>query len=330
MKVTSDHTSTSDAWAFSSTPKVLEPTSRKAKYKHPCEDVVDDRQLSFNIMSDPRVMRGSTVSVFNALSAARRGESGTSPVAHLRGAKHYRLERSAKPRTKDQLHAATKHEELQRELTRALIETDSLPSSHVRSCQTDPFHEQPPELPTTSCVVQADKGRSIATSMESEQPFRFDEVGPLVEVLAGKCLQQALLEVEQEEELYAINSAALSKYKEQQDELKRIGHIERARVEAIRQKQSHTLQARTALEHRITFEAKVASLQLMQSQLPSILNSSCSSFASKASLLPPEADEIYGSFLPNLFSLVGVEIHRRTQGCDALDAIVRDVVKECV
>lgn len=329
MKVTSD--TTSDAWAFSSTPKVLEPTARKARYKHLREDTIDDRQLSFNIMSDPRVMRGPTVSVANAFSTtARRDESSASAVAHLRGTKHCRLGKCAIPLVKGQLHAAAKHDELRKEVTRALIETENLPSSHGRSCQTDPFYEQPPELPTTSRAAQVDKARSIATSMEAEQPFHFDEVDPLVEVLAGKCLQQALLEVEQEDELYAINSAALSKYQEQENEVQRIGEVERVRIEAIKQKQSHTLQARTALEHRISFEAKVASLQLIQSQLPSILNACCSNFESKASLIPPEADDIYGSFLPNLFSGVGVEIQRRTQGCDVLDAIISDIIKDCV
>uniref|UniRef100_A0A8C9L715 Radial spoke head protein 3 homolog n=1 Tax=Pavo cristatus TaxID=9049 RepID=A0A8C9L715_PAVCR len=65
-------------------------------------------------------------------------------------------------------------------------------------CQTDAFLDRPP----TPFFVPAKTGRDVATQIEEGELFDFDiEVKPILEVLIGKTIEQALLEVMEEEEL---------------------------------------------------------------------------------------------------------------------------------
>lgn len=67
--------------------------------------------------------------------------------------------------------------------------------------QTDDFLQRPP----SPAFVQAKTGVDVETQIEENQLFLFDmEVMPLLECLNGKVIEQALLELLQEEELAAI------------------------------------------------------------------------------------------------------------------------------
>ncbi|KAL5964046.1 hypothetical protein TSMEX_008241, partial [Taenia solium] len=81
-----------------------------------------------------------------------------------------------------------------------VIETDTV------CCQTDDFYDRPP----TPLFVPAKTGVDVATEVLSGDLFDFDlEVKPILEVLVGKLMEQALLEVSEEEELADIRKQQL-------------------------------------------------------------------------------------------------------------------------
>ncbi|VDO00775.1 unnamed protein product [Rodentolepis nana] len=76
-----------------------------------------------------------------------------------------------------------------------VVETDTV------SCQTDAMLDRPP----TPIFVPAKTGMDVSTQILPGDLFDFDiEVIPILEVLVGKTMEQALLEVCEEEELARI------------------------------------------------------------------------------------------------------------------------------
>lgn len=72
------------------------------------------------------------------------------------------------------------------------------PPEFDAGCQTDLFLQRPPSPP----YIPAKIGVDFATQIEEGDLFDFDmEVQPVLEVLIGKTIEQALIEVIHEEEL---------------------------------------------------------------------------------------------------------------------------------
>ncbi|VDM25379.1 unnamed protein product [Hydatigera taeniaeformis] len=96
------------------------------------------------------------------------------------------------------------HTEIQTELyleeLSGVVETDTV------FCQTDDFLDRPP----TPIFMPAKTGVDVATEILANDLFDFDlEVKPILEVLVGKVMEQALLEVSEEEELADIRKQQL-------------------------------------------------------------------------------------------------------------------------
>ena len=67
--------------------------------------------------------------------------------------------------------------------------------------QTDAFEPLPPPAP----YVPKKTGVDVATQVDLSELFDFDrEVGPVLDVIVSKTLEQARMEVEEEEELRVI------------------------------------------------------------------------------------------------------------------------------
>ncbi|CAA9994883.1 unnamed protein product [Nesidiocoris tenuis] len=104
-----------------------------------------------------------------------------------------------------------KHEDIQTE--EYLEELFVHPPTETVFTQTDYFTDRPP----TPEFVPAKTGVDTSTQIQPGELFHFDtEVKPILEVLVGKTVEQALVEVMEEEELAAIREQQ-RKYKEIRD-----------------------------------------------------------------------------------------------------------------
>ncbi|XP_016121483.1 radial spoke head protein 3 homolog B-like [Sinocyclocheilus grahami] len=128
-------------------------------------------------------------------------------------------------------------------------------SDHIEDvsveCQTDMFLDKP----ATPLFIPAKTGRDAATQIEEGELFDFDvEVQPVLQVLVGKTIEQALLEVLEEEELANLR-AQQQVFKEIRDaELVEVQRLEererRLRVEKVRITRNKTMKVTSTLEQR--------------------------------------------------------------------------------
>lgn len=296
----------SQAWAFSSKPKALGASSEEV-------------EMVCNIMSDPRVMRGSTRVRRDRNNLASEAVEEKSSVAR---------KRRSKPRRIDRIGAVADtyyREEIKEkpDLSRCLEEQEASPETHAAECQTGPFLELSEPLPAfTSSTTNH---QSVSTSTQGL--FCFDrEADPIVNVLVGKTLEQALLEVRHEEEYSALIADNTKKNRVRQDELEKIESLTEVRMAELAMKNAEIEKASLARRRRILLEKKVASYQLMNVVVPSVFEECFKYFEERGQWVDPLVRDIRKNFLPDLYTSVSEEYQRQLLGRDALDDLLRDIL----
>lgn len=79
---------------------------------------------------------------------------------------------------------------------------DVIPEADIYT-QTDPFMDRP----ASPLFIPKKSGEDVATQIERGELFDFDvEVQPLLDIIAGKTLEQAIFEVLEEKELAALKA----------------------------------------------------------------------------------------------------------------------------
>jgi hypothetical protein len=115
--------------------------------------------------------------------------------ARRRAAAKRRAEQQRRPRTPDPVDGR-KHIDVQTELYLEEL-SDKIPEANAQT-QTDAFLDRP----ISPLYVPVKSGIDAETQVEEGELFDFDfEVQPILQVLVGKTLEQALLEVMEEDEL---------------------------------------------------------------------------------------------------------------------------------
>ncbi|EMP36395.1 Radial spoke head protein 3 like protein [Chelonia mydas] len=245
-----------------------------------------------NLMYDRRVVRGNTYAL-HALPWTAQPD----PLEIQRQREAHR-KALARKRAKEQLHSRTpepvegrKHVDVQtelylEELGDRIIEVDV-------ECQTDAFLDRPP----TPLFIPAKTGRDVATQIEEGELFDFDiEVKPMLEVLIGKIIEQALLEVMEEEELANLRAHQYAYEELRNAELAEVQRLEeqerRHREEKERRKnqQSQLLQ-----KHKETSE-KIAARAFAQRYLADLIPSVFSSLRESGYFYDPVERGLYYFF----------------------------------
>jgi radial spoke head protein 3 len=194
-------------FSYTSAPHAA-PMKSKTKYR----DENRDEGSALNLMSDPRVIRGSTY-------AAKVSNTETGPKATGKRGRRNRFGNTRRSSTPPPVHGRShmdvQTDEVLEELTDKPIELDM-------ETQTPAINDRPP----SPLFVKAKIGVDMETQIAPGDLFNFDvEVAPILEVLVGKTLHVAMLEIMQEEELAAIAS--------QQLEFETIRNIELAEVQRL-------------------------------------------------------------------------------------------------
>ena len=309
------------AWAFESRPKAVSTSRAKVK---PTEELLNDIDGPLNIMSDPRVVRGSTYSLYRSLPGDGAPMEDTMPPTPG-GAPARKARRKKKKADGRSIFDAkpSSNSKQALDLTPYLVEKEYASSAVEEAAQTDGFLEQPPPAP----FVAPKTGVDAATSMEDDQPFVFNnEVQPLLAVLVSKTLEQAMLEVEQEEELAAIADDMSDKLARQAAEKARVEAMEQAEVDREKAKLGDFESARAALVEEQTLARKVASSRLVDQLLPEIFEGAYRHFEDRGSWVEPVLHEIKATTLPWLYARVDEEL----EGADLGSKLVDDLLQYCV
>lgn len=261
------------------------PVKSKSKYR----DENDDDSNPQNLMSDPRVVRGST---YAAKVTSQTGMAKEKPRRTNRRGMGGTRRSSTPPPVPGRSHMDIQTDDVLEELTDKPVEMDM-------ETQTPAVNDRPP----SPLFVRAKIGHDMETQILPGDLFNFDiEVEPILEVLVGKTLHVSMLEIMQEEELAAI---AL-----QQGEFETIRNIELAevqRLEAELKRKSQEKERRLEQESkrklaRRALEEKIAARSFSQSYLGSLHTGVFDTLIAEGFLYDPVRKEIEDLFMADMIS----------------------------
>ena len=235
-----------NSFTYSTQPHAA-PMRRKTKYRDDSE-IQNDSGLS-NLMHDPRVVRGSTHSTRMMSTSLKNEPPGSKKMsrADTQRRKFTTKRSSTPPPISGRMHMDMQTESFLEELTDRAIDTDS-------ETQTQAFMDRP----ASPLFVPAKTGQDVVTQILPGDLWDFDiEVEPILEVLVGKSLHVAMLELMQEEELEAI-------YR-QQEEFEIVRKIELAEVQRL---EAELKRKTSEKERRLEQEVKrVADRQILEEKI---------------------------------------------------------------
>ncbi|KAG8308119.1 Radial spoke head protein 3 [Homalodisca vitripennis] len=198
------------------------------------------------------------------------------------------------------------------------------PPGATVSCQTDFFLDRP----ETPIYVPSKTGRDAETQIYPGELFHFDtEVQPILEVLVGKTVEQALVEVMEEDELAAIREQQ-RRYKEiraaEKAEEQRLEEQERRRrEEAAKRVEELELTNRIRLET----EDRVSAAVLTQGYLTDLLPSVLEGLKEAGYFIDDIREDVEENFMSWLMGEVRQEMQRMVDNRDLLSEIVREILE---
>lgn len=293
---------------FSSQPQAA-PSKRKT-YRD------DEEPEVFNLMNDPRIIRGSTfapkisqktkklpirtktVSTYRQFSAGRRS--------------------STPPPVEGRVHMDLQTDDFLEELT-------DKPAASDCATQTQAILDRP----ASPLFVRAKIGKDIATQIEEDDLFDFDsEVVPILEVLCGKTIHVAMLEVMQEEELEAI--------RRQQQEFEAVRNVELAEVQQLEAEERRKIQERVRrvdqekkrMADKAVVENKIAARCFAQQYLSSLHDDVFNTLESQGVFFDPVKKEIEEDFMNGLVASVTVGADRYSAAKSIADELLAEAMKQ--
>lgn len=202
------------------------------------------------------------------------------------------------------------------ELTDRVEETDI-------GVQTDPFLDRAPD----PLFIPAKTGVDVETQIEDGDLFDFDrESKPILEVLVGKTIEQALMEVMEEEELDRLRDHQLQFEEFRNAELMETQRLEE-QARRRREEKSRRLrqQAEVARQEREAAK-KIAARSFAQSYLSGLVPSVFQNLESGGYFYDQQEREIEADFMPWLMDGVETRLAHYGRARALLDSIIADCV----
>ncbi|XP_007646360.2 radial spoke head protein 3 homolog isoform X2 [Cricetulus griseus] len=311
----------SGTYTYTSRPRAV-PCQRR-RYRDSLLQPVDESMTYGNIMYDRRVIRGNTY----ALPAGQ--VPGQPDPLELQRQQQARRKSLARKRAQAQLRPRTpepvegrKHVDVQTELyleeiADRIVEVDM-------ECQTDAFLDRPP----TPLFIPAKTGKDVATQILIGELFDFDlEVKPMLQVLVGKTIEQALLEVMEEEELANLRANQYAYEEIRNVELAEVQRLEEQERRHREEKERRKKQQWEIIHKHNETSQKISARAFAQRYLADLLPSVFDSLRNSGYFYDPIERDIEIGFLPWLMNEVEKTMEHCMVGRTVLDMLIREVVE---
>ncbi|KXJ24414.1 radial spoke head protein 3 homolog [Exaiptasia diaphana] len=309
----------SRTYTFASQPR---PVQQRKKFRDPLTQQNESPMPYGNIMYDKRIVRGNTYAqrTLPASSQPDPIEIQRQQEMRRRAIARKRAKEQLKPRSPEPVEGR-KHIDVQTELYLEEL-SDRVEEAEVET-QTDAFLDRPP----SPLFIPAKTGVDVATQILEGELFDFDiEVKPILEVLVGKTVEQALLEVMEEEELANLR-AQQRRFEELRNaelvETQRLEEQERRRREEKERRMRQ--QAEVLLKEKETGE-KIAARAFAQSYLADLVPSVFGSLNENGYFYDPVERDVEQYFMPWLMERVGENLNKSMAARHLLDSIIKEVV----
>ncbi|KAK3098471.1 hypothetical protein FSP39_019766 [Pinctada imbricata] len=277
-----------------------------------------------NIMYDRRIVRGNTYAQHtlpahaqpDPIEIQRQQENRRRAIARKRAKEQLR------PRSPDPVEGR-KHIDVQTELYLEEL-SDRVEEADVE-VQTDAFLDRPP----SPMYVPAKTGVDITTQILEGDLFDFDvEVKPILEVLVGKTVEQALLEVMEEEELANLRSQQRAF-----EELRNAELVEQQRLEEQERRHREEKERRMKQQREIAKKEKetsdkIAARAFAQSYLADLVPTVFGTLSDNGYFYDPVERDIEQGFMPWLMDQVQEQLKKSQLGRLVLDGLLREVVSQ--
>ncbi|XP_011059504.1 PREDICTED: radial spoke head protein 3 homolog isoform X3 [Acromyrmex echinatior] len=285
-----------------------------------------DHSIPFgNIMFDRRVVRGSTCASIPTLIdreqsiAARQAEARRRHLARKRA--QMQTCGVVRPGSPPPV-AGRKHEPVQTEIF--LEELIEKPDESEVATQTDYFLEKP-VLPN---YYLGEIGQDVGTQIEPGELFDYDtEVQPILEVLVGKTIEQALIEVLEEEEISALKEQQrrfLELRMAEKAEEQRLAEEDRRRRE---EKEQRMKQHEKAMKAQKETEERVAAAVLLTGYIAELLPAVLEGLKMSGYLLDEIKADVEEGFMPWLMKEVKKEMGNMIESRELLMEIIKEILE---
>ncbi|DBA85374.1 hypothetical protein WJX79_002769 [Trebouxia sp. C0005] len=275
-----------------------------------------EQLIPSNIMFNRRVVRGNTYS-------AQILPGDMPMVSKTLSKKTLKLKQSVPPpKTPDPVDGR-RHIELQ---TDSYLEqlTDTVAEAEM-STQTDPFRDRP----STPLFIPAKAGLDATTQIEAGDLFDFDfEVEPLLEVLVGKCLEQGLMEVMEEEELAAMRAHQQHYEQVKATELASVQRLEAAELRKQEEKARRLEQARARATAETHLREKVAAATFARGYIKGLTGTVYGRLQDSGYFFDPVQREVEQQVMPWLKEETQKIVARQATARAVVDSVVVDALRK--
>ncbi|XP_035394397.1 radial spoke head protein 3 homolog [Cygnus atratus] len=310
-------------YCYCSPPRAL---PARTKYRAPPEAAQPEKEpvRYANLMYDRRVVRGNTYALqvmpastqLDLFEIQRQREARRRALARKRAKEQMQLRTPEPVEGREHVHVQT--ELYLEEISDRIIEVDT-------ECQTDAFLDRPP----TPFFIPAKTGRDVATQIEEGELFDFDvEVEPILEVLVGKTMEQALLEVVEEEELAQLWAHQRAYAELRNAELAEVQRLEEQDRRYREEKERRKLQHMQMLQKQKETTEKIAAWAFAKRYLTDLIPSVFNSLRESGFFYDPIERDIETEFLPWLMTEVEETLEKKVLGRMMLDSLIRTVVEK--
>ncbi|KPP56680.1 hypothetical protein Z043_125677 [Scleropages formosus] len=202
--------------------------------------------------------------------------------------------------------------------------SDKIDESSVE-CQTDAFLDRP----TTPLFIPVKSGKDVATQIEEGELFDFDvEVRPMLEVLVGKTVEQALLEVMEEEELAILRAQQRAFEELRSAELVEVQRLEEQERRRREEKERRIKQQREALQREKESVEKIAAWAFAKQYLSELLPRVYGMLRDKGYFYDPVERDVETEFLPWVIKEVNNTLGKRYVARTILNTLIRDIAEQ--
>jgi radial spoke head protein 3 len=317
----------STAYTFQQPPQRM--GASQPQYRDPAGGA--SKRVSGNIMHDRRVVRGNTyaaqvmsMSTQSELNRAER-EAGDRKKQALRqsqtnGTRDAGMtKRSTTPdAVEGRKHMDIQTEQYLEELTDAIEEV-------TQETQTDPMLDRPP----TPVYVPFKVGRDMETQIQDGDLFHFDtEVDPILDVMVGKTLEQAMLEVMQEEEIELLRQQQLEFEQRRKEEILEAQRLEAAEKRKFEEKERRKKQEVARIQREKETREKLRARQFAKAYLTNLENRVFSRLQDEGWFRDNVAHDVELEFYPWLMQQVDKELDRNRKARALTDELIRRAVEQ--
>ncbi|KAJ3248857.1 Radial spoke head protein 3 [Chytriomyces hyalinus] len=311
-----------EAYSFVSEPRAVQAAGvARKKYRDPSE--ADQRAQPVNIMYDRRIHRGNTyaspVIPLHAQPDPVEVQKQNEIKRRLKAKR--RAEAQRRVRTPDAVDGR-KHIDIQTDLYLEEL-SDKIPEAFAAT-QTDAFLDRAP----SPLYIPQKSGSDVATQVYEGELFDFDfEVEPILEVLVGKTLEQALMEVAEEEELAVLKKHQLAYEEKRNAELAEVQRMEDAERRRTEEKERRLTEQIRLMKEKQDAAEKVAARAFAQAYLSNLVPSVFDSLSSNGYFYDTIEKEVETLFLPWLSGEVDKNMVKLSTARTFTDEIIRRSVK---